>query len=144
MTVLSDFLARTSHRPYRELVQHHVRKQSTSQLMAGATGTVELLPKDAQRLTIEFIDALNEKLAHDERFWRHADVKTAFGKIIQIAIGFLPIWHQIGSERDAYEERNHELAFNIFQVATLSFAYSASKTRAQRKFMGIRKGLFRA
>ena len=38
--------------------------------------------------------------------------------------------------------KNHALAFSLLQIATLSFAYSASLQPKQRRFMGIRKGLF--
>ena len=36
-----------------------------------------------------------------------------------------------------------ELAFGMFQIATLTFAYNAVNQKALKEFMGIRKGLFR-
>jgi len=70
------------------------------------------------------------------------DLKTAFGKIIQLSISLLPIKHIISCESDAYENSNHEMAFNLFQIVTLNFAYSAIQSRKMRKFMGIKKGFF--
>jgi len=142
MDELSEFLRSAGPKPYRDLIQHHLKRQSTAQLQLGACGTVELLPDDAQKHIIEFIDAINERMAYDRRFWQHADVKTAFAFIIQEAIKTLDVDQWMSAERDAYRADNHELAFNLFQIATLSFAYSASMDKNQRKFMGIRKGLF--
>ena len=104
-------------------------------------GTVEFLPEDAQKHVIEFIDAVNERIGYDQHFWKYGDVNTAFGFIIQEAIKTLNVGQWISAERDAYQPENHELAFNLFQIATLSFAYSASMDKKQRKFMGVRKGL---
>jgi hypothetical protein len=111
--------------------------------MEGSMGTVEMLPEAAKTHVLEFIDSVNERMGYDRRFWAHGEVRTAFGYIIQEAIKILNVAEWISAERDAYEPDNHELAFNLFQIATLSFAYSASMNRKQRKFMGVRKGLFR-
>lgn len=92
---------------------------------------------------MEFIDAANFKFGYDAHFWRYADCKTAFGWIIQLAINELPLGDWMTAEIDAYKPENQELAFNLFQIVTLNFAYSASTNAKQRKFMGIRKGLFR-
>ena len=135
-------LGKAGDRPYRKFVEYHMRRQSTEQLRIAGAGTTELLPQKVQDLTIEYIDVVNNELAYDKRFWDHADVKTAFGYIIQIAIRTLPIKDWIRSEKDAWQPKNHELAFNLFQLATLSFAYSASTQRKQRRFMSIRKGIF--
>ena len=59
------------------------------------------------------------------------------------AFEFLPISDRIKSIESSFEAKNQEIAFQIFQIAALSFAYSASTQKKQRKFMGIRKGLFR-
>ena len=141
MSELAEFLHNAGPKSYRELIQHHLRKQSTRQLQEGATGTVEFLPEPAQEHVIEFIDAVNERIGYDQHFWKYGDVKTAFGYIIQEAIKTLNVGQWLSAERDAYQPDNHELAFNLFQIATLSFAYSASMDKKQRKFMGVRKGL---
>jgi len=142
MSVLTEFMSGAASQHYRDLVQHHLRKQSTEQLITGLMGTVELLPDKAQRHAMEFTDAVIDRIGYDQHFWRHADVKTAFGYVIQEAIKTLDISEWMSAEVDAYQDENHELAFNLFQIATLNFAYSASMDRKQRKFMGIRKGIF--
>ena len=43
---------------------------------------------------------------------------------------------------DAMKPENHDLAFQLFQIPTHNFAYAAGKKREQRRFMGIRKGIF--
>lgn len=131
-----------SHKPYRKLVEHHLRRQSTARILLAAQGEVELLPDVTQRRVSEFIDAVNERIGYDQRFWRNADIKTAFGFIIQEAIKELEIDPWIRSESDAYLPENHELALNIFQIATLNMAHSASMSPKQRKFMGIKKDSF--
>ncbi len=141
MSEFAEFFRNTGPKPYRELIQHHLKRQSTRQLQEGVMGTVEFLPEAAQQHVTEFIDAANERLAYDQHFWMHADVKTAFGYIIQEANMTLNLDQWMSEGWDAYEADNLELAFNIFQIATLSFAYSASMDKKQRKFMGVRKGL---
>lgn len=142
MTELAEFLRDAGPRKYRDLVQLHIKKQSIPQLMAGANGTVEMLPEATQKNVMEFIDAVNSRIGYDQNFWKHGDVKTAFGFIIQEAIKVLDVEESLKSEQDAYNAENHELAFNLFQIATLNFAYSAAQDKKQRKFMGIKKGFF--
>jgi hypothetical protein len=140
---LVTILRNSGDKPYRKLVEHHMRQQSTDKLRLGCLGTVQMLPEGIQNLNIEFIDAVNNAFGYDNHFWDYADVKTAFGYIIQTAIQVLPIKNWISCEQDAYQPENYELALNLFQVATMNFAYSASTQRKQRKHMGIRKGFFR-
>ena len=142
MSEFSEFIQYAGPKPYRKLIQHHLKKQSTRQLQVGGMGTVEFLPEVAQEHVIEFIDAVNERVVCDQHFWKHGDVKTAFGFIIQEAVKTLDIGQWISAERDAYKTENHELAFNLFQIATMNIAYSASMNKKQRKFMGVRAGLF--
>ena len=136
-------LRNSGHEPYRKFVEYHMRRQSIEQLQMAATGATELLPEEIQHLMIEFIDATINAIGYDQHIWKHADVKTAFGLVIQTAIRSLPLENWMRSEQDAYTAENHELAFNLFQIVTGNFAYSASTRRKQRKFMGIRKGFFR-
>lgn len=140
---LKILLVKSGDEPYRKFVEYHMRRQNTEKLRMAGVGAVELLPEKAQDLAIEYVDAVNNELGYDKRFWDHADVKTAFGFVIQIAIRTLPIDDWIRTEKDAYFPKNYELAFNLFQIATSNFAYSASTEQKQRKFMGIRKGIFR-
>lgn len=139
---LATLLKNARQKPYRKFVEHHLRRGSTEQLRLASVETMELLPESVQDLTIEYIDAVSNAIGYDKHFWDHADVGTAFGYVIQTAIKVLPIENWIKNEKDSYKPENHELAFNLFQIATLTFAYSASMNRKQREFMGVSKGLF--
>ena len=136
---LVRFLSNATDAPYRLLIQRHMRTQSARMMMAVVDYERGLLPEKLRPKVIEFIDAVNGRFGYDANFWRNGDCKTAFGWIIQEAIKTLPISDYVGAEQDAYRPENHALAFGLFQIATLSFAYSASLTPKQRKFMGIRK-----
>ena len=90
---------------------------------------------------MDYIDITNIRFSSDQAFWKEANCKQAFETIIETAINFLPIKDHIPTIQAAYERENQELAFQLFQIPTLSFAYSASTQKAQRKFMGIKKGI---
>ncbi len=59
-----------------------------------------------------------------------------------IAPFVFPIEDAPNFHRRVLRGEDAELAFNIFQIATLNFAISAFQKPAQRKFMGIKKGWF--
>jgi hypothetical protein len=86
---------------------------------------------------MNYIDETNERFGNDKVFWESANCQRAFYEIIETAIEILPMHERIASIDDALRPENQELAFQLFQITTLSFAYSASTQRAQRKFMGI-------
>jgi hypothetical protein len=139
---LPEFLSGASERPYRELVQYHIRRTATRELQKAVLGEAELLPHDLQGYVMSYIDAANLQFGYDRSFWAQATCREAFETIIKVAIAALPISDRISSVDKALEAKNHNLAFQLFQIPTLSFAYSASTQRKQRKLMGIRKGLF--
>ena len=105
-------------------------------------GETELLPQHLRPSIVDYIDATNSRFGYDSEFWAQATCRQAFDEIINVAIEMLPLDSVIASIKDALNPKNHGLAFQLFQIPTLSFAYSASSQRKQRKFMGIRKGLF--
>lgn len=90
-----------------------------------------------------YLDETNTRFAYDASFWAHITSQEAFVGILGAAMSVFRLGDSFRSVEDAIKPENHELAFGLFQIATLNFAYSASKNREQRKFMGIRKGLFR-
>lgn len=141
--ILSKFLDGAGDRPYKELVQAHIRKQSTSKLQQAVSWETSNLPKSISAQIESFIDAINERFAYDNDFWKEVTCLEAFTSFMLTAFEFLPINDRIKSIEASFESENQEIAFQIFQIATLSFAYSASTQKKQRKFMGIRKGLFR-
>jgi len=105
-------------------------------------GETELLPQDLQSLVMDYIDETNAQFGCDADFWAHVTCQEAFDAILDTAASALPLQSRLKSVEDAMKPENHELAFQLFQIPTLSFAYSASMERKARKFMGIRKGLF--
>ena len=144
MTQLSDFLENSKDKNYRDLIQHHIKKQSTEQLRKASMGEVGFLPESIDNESvINFIDHCNF-IAMAPSFWKENTCKTAFDEIILEAIhnleGLPNKFKKV--ENFLSKEDNHELAFGIFQLITLSYAYSASKNRNVRKQMGIRKGFF--
>ncbi len=81
MTALSDLLDGAGSRPYRELIQHHIRKQSFQQLTQGLLGTVALLPENWQPVVADYIDRVIETLGYDQGFWREATVIDALDRM---------------------------------------------------------------
>jgi len=140
---MSSFVDRAGDAPYRDLIKHHIRRQSASRLQAAVRGEVSLLPEHLHEPVIQYIDEVGLHFTCDKEFWNLATCREAFASIIEVAIGVLPIKEAIPSAENALRPENQLLAFQLFQIATLSFAYSASLQRKQRKFMGIRKGFFR-
>lgn len=139
--ILSEFMDSAADQPYRALIQHHIKKQSASELQEAVLGETSLLPDELQSLVINYIDEINSYLTYDREFWKEANCRQAFEYIIKISIDLFKT--KIKSIEEAHEPKNQELSFPLFQIATLSIAYSASTQREQRKFMGIKKGIFR-
>lgn len=141
--ILSKFLNGAGDRPFRELVQAHIRKQSTAKLHQAVLWEISNLPENISAKIESYIDAINERFGYDNEFWKEVTCLEAFASFMLTAFEFLPISDRIKSIESSFEAENQEIAFQIFQIVALSFAYSASTQKKQRKFMGIRKGLFR-
>jgi len=119
-------------RRYAQLVEHHVRKLDKERLLRGVGGTLELLPEPARPLIIEATDDWNKRIP-DAAFWRR-DCASVFDEIIEDMTARLA---SISVQQD------DEMLFNMFQIITMNFAYAASDQPEMRRFMGIRKSLFR-
>ena len=139
---LTKFLQGAGDKPYRDLVAYHIKQQSVEKLQKAVIGESSLLPHNLQPLIESYIDAVNLKFGDDKGFWESATCQQAFEEIIDIAAQVFPLDGKISSVTDALKPENCELSFQLFQIPTMSFAYSASTQRKQRKFMGIRKGFF--
>jgi hypothetical protein len=142
LSQLEEFLNGAGDKPYRELIQYHIKRTGTRDLQKAVLGETEMLPANLQGFVMEYIDATNSQFGHDREFWAQATCWQAFDAIMDVAINVLPVKDRISSISDALKASNHVLALQLFQIPTLSFAYSASTQRKQRQFMGIRKGLF--
>ena len=139
---VSYFLRGAGDRPYRELIQEQMRKLPTHKLQQAVLSEGSNLPEECRGMVMHYIDVANDRFGYDRTFWQTATCEDAFEAIIATAIEVFPISNRISSIPDALRPENQELAFQLFQIPTLSFAYSASTERALRKFIGIRKGLF--
>lgn len=127
-----QFMRDAGDRPYRELVEHHLRKESTEQLRIASLGEISRLAAHLRDRAVVFIDAVNAAVGYSKAFWASATCRDAFDTFVEIA-------------RDVFGDTNvpesdEELSFILLQLPTLSFAYSASDQREQREFMGIRTG----
>jgi hypothetical protein len=140
---LYEFLAGSASRPYRELVQHHIRHQSKAQLLATSLAEVDLLPRELKPLVERFIDLLNERILRDRVFWHTVLCQDAVDAIVSLANEHFGISLPVPVDPKTMSGVEQELAFGMFQIATLTFAYNAVDQKALREFMGIRKGLLR-
>jgi len=141
-TSLAAFIDEAGSRLYRHLVEYHVKRQSTAKLQQAVLGETSGLPSDLASLVIGYIDAVNLRFARDEAFWKTATCRKASEEFLGIAANMFSFAEPSVSSRPSLRQENDQMDFALFQIATLSFAYSASTQRAQRKFMGIRKGIF--
>ncbi len=139
---LTNFLEGCGDKPYRQLVEYHLRRQSLTQLRAAPLGEISLLPEHLRGLIEGYMDGIFLRFGYDNDFWEMATCKQAFELIMEAAMEMLPIKDIITSRDDAFRSENQELAFSLFQIATSSFAYNARLQRNARKFMGIRKSIF--
>jgi hypothetical protein len=161
---LEEFLKRIRGSKYKELVEHHVKRQDTINLLKATTGTISLLPDGLQKLPMweSFVDHMNKYIPlkmQGYTLW-DMDCTDAFCFIIKEADNYLDLKKYILSDKiksyftlpeelyssqlsiSQFCKEDEELLFNIFQVITLGYAYNASGSRKIRKFMGIKKGFF--
>jgi len=114
--------------------------QAVSRETTLLAGHLHLDPTECNQMVMTFIDKVNERLAYDRRFWARKNTQEALRTILSIADSHFDLKGRL-SGSDAYmKPYNQEIGFQVFQIATLSFAYSASTQWKQRRFMGIRKG----
>jgi hypothetical protein len=142
LSQLEEFLNGAGDKPYRELIQYHIKRTGTRELQKAVLGETQMLPANLQGFVMGYIDATNSQFGYEKEFWSQATCRQAFDAIMNVAISEFPITDRISSIGDARKPSNHALALQLFQIPTLSFAYSASTQRKQRQSMGIRKGLF--
>lgn len=140
---LDEILRTAGSRPYRDFVEYHYRRHSAKHHREALFGEVALLPGPVKEGWESFTDYLRAYPGWDIPLWYEATVSEAFDKIVESAMLTLPLKGVIDSLSDARTPENHDLALGLFQIATLTFAISASLESDRRKFMGIKKkGLF--
>ena len=136
-----DFLNGAGDKPYRQLIEHYIKKMPTQVLQKEVLEIISSQPIGVRPMYEQYIDVVNNEFGYDRNFWENATCRQAFKIIIDIAIQILPVGDSISSIEDALKPQNDKLVFDLFLMPSLSVAYSASTQRKQRKLMGIRKGL---
>ncbi len=139
---LTKLLMTDGERPYRGLIQYHMKRQSKDQLQRVFAGEVSNLPKPFISYVEDYLDTVNHAVGYDQEFWQVATIGDAFKVIIDVAIEAFPIDNPIKQRGDEMSPENHDLAMSLFQIPTVNFAYGASKDREMRKYIGIKKGFF--
>ena len=69
---MSYILQNSGQRPYRELVQRHLRRQSSRLLQEASIWEIANLPEAAQGEAMAYIDATNARFGFDKDFWSTA------------------------------------------------------------------------
>ena len=149
-TILTATIHKVGQTPYRKFIEYLIKEHSTMVLQQRAMGGINTLseaaPELAHRLQpamMAFIDHINAKYGMDWYFWQSATCENAIWVFIAEGINRLPVAPLLTRPEDALVPgKNQLVAYVLYQVPTMSFAYSASTQKEQRKFMGIRKGLF--
>ena len=148
---LHKFLAYAGDAPYRELIQEHIQKTSKKNLRLASVQEMSVLANELivngeavelkgltfNEKALEFIDLLNEQLLPDKDFFQLSSCTDAAEAILRLAnqhFGFsFPV--PLGS---ALTDADEVVAFRLFQIATLSFAYTAVDQPKAQKHMGIK------
>jgi hypothetical protein len=114
-------------RRYADLVQYHLERQTPQARIEGLLGTVQMLPGPVQPAVEGFIDKWNAR-AYDQGFWQ-SDTADVFDEITADA-RHLMVQHGVPAD--------DETLFNLFNIITMSYAYSAAEQPKMRKFIGIK------
>jgi hypothetical protein len=126
---VTAFRTRIAGRPYKELVEHHLRKEKQKDMQLGLQGTIALLPEWFLPAMEAIINEWNETARHAD-FW-NADCAHVYDLItVSANLAATVLGHTL----------DDEALFNAFQVITLNLASAASESRELCKFAGIRKG----
>ena len=139
---VSYFLAGAGYSPYRELIQRYVKRKSSSRLQDAFEAEESLLPSHLRGLVGAYVHSLSLRFAQDRSYWKTASCRDAFETVIEVAMEMLPLETMIATKEDAFRKENQSLAYKLFKIANLSFAYLASMQPKQRKLMGIHNNLF--
>ena len=134
---LSQFLLDAGERPFRELVRHHLERQSATQMRQAVMGEASALPKELQPMIESYIDELNEQLLPRREFWQKSTCRDAVNAVLDLCNEHLGLSFELPVDAAKMSGVEQELAVELFQIATLSFAYSAVDQPAARKLMGI-------
>lgn len=140
---LLDFVDGVGSKPYRKLVEEHLRAKSSEELLEALRMQLELLPPEVRTHITHFLDLARTRLGNDPSFWSSASCRQAADLISGIVGEALPTDKFIDAFASAIRDGRADPSLVFFEMATLNFASLASYQSEWRKVMGIRKGLFR-
>ena len=116
---------------FRELVAHHLQRQSKSQRAQAIRGAAEMLPERCRGVAEGFIDRWNARI-HDHTLWER-DTSDVLDEIITDARkALLPFGH----------DKDDEAAFNLFNIVVMNYACNADLHPEMREMLGIRSPRF--
>lgn len=121
-------------RRFGELILHHVKRQTFSNVTDGLNGTVGFLPPELQRATEEWID-VNNAYATSAAFWQ-SDCADVLLSIVEHGEKFA------ASRGVAADE---DTLLNLFQIIALNFAYTLHSEPKSKAFVqkALGMGFFR-
>jgi len=118
-------------KPFYQLIEYHLNKQSQDKRIQGIHGIMSMLPKELQNPMVDFIDHCNIKV-YDKIFWS-MDTSDVFDNITNDAKNFF------SHDSSRFDD---ETLFNIFNIVVLTYAYSAYDQPKMQEFMGIKESKF--
>jgi len=128
---LSKLKAGFEGRPFSQLIDHILNRQSQDQRIQSINETIAMPPEEARGLVEGFIDRWNLR-AYDRAFWR-TNTASVFDEITEGAKNILS---------DTGLAIDDDMLFNMFNIVVLSYAYSAYDQPKMREFMGIKVSTF--
>ena len=134
---LSQFLLDAGERPFRELVRRHLERQSATQMRQAVMDEASALPKELQPMVESYIDELNEQLLPRCEFWQKSTCRDAVNAVLDLCNEHLGLSFELPVDAAKMSGVEQELAVELFQIATLNFAYIAVDQPSARNFMGI-------
>jgi hypothetical protein len=140
-------------KPFKALIQHHVRKQDIVQIATAIEGEKMNLSPFEKKVGERLIDYFNI-LMLDRDFWR-TDCAEVFTRYCWMANRALESGEaDIGKCEAEYaaslllkrahfpETKEQDKLFSSFQLLVLNYAFMAHESKNFRKHAGIKKGLF--
>ena len=100
-------------------------------------GEILVLPQEMQPMVESYIDKLNERVLARHAFWQKSTCRDAVNVVLRLSNEHLGLSFDLPVDPATMSRVEQELAFNLFQLAMLNFAYNAHKSPVAREFIGI-------
>jgi len=150
---LHELSERFRGKQFRELIQHHVRKQSIREIAFAIEGIKTTLGPLESKVCEKVTDYFNI-LALEQNFWRSdcAEILIRFCWLADRPLerGDENVKVDLSEYTAAVllktvslpEKDKHGRLFSLFQLLVLNYAFMAHEQKKFRRFAGIRKGIF--